>query len=100
MAISDKVGRPRRIADIDFRHDPEQELYDRFYAACRTLGWSEIWELAGALQVNLSTVKYWRLGKYFPATRGMAMHVIHWVERGKPTKMVTRVPSMFYKEDT
>ena len=90
MAVSYRVGRPYHVADINFAEDHDQELYDRFYEACRALSYSEMVALARALQVTLRCMRYWREGKCFPSTRGTAMHVIAWVANGKPIKRVTQ----------
>lgn len=90
MAASVKVGRPCCVADIDLRHDPDQELYNQFFDACRRLDYPDVRRLARALQVGTSTVRSWRAGQHFPTTRGTAVLVIGWVDRGKPVKMITQ----------
>ena len=90
MAVNCKVGRPYHIADIDFRHDPDQELYDRFFEACRGLCYFETVVLAKALRVNVRTVRRWKEGRNFPTTRGTAMLVISWVNSGKPMKIISQ----------
>lgn len=90
MAVSYKVGRPYHIADISFNKDPDQELYDRFYKACRDLRYFETVVLARALQISVRTVRNWKAGRCFPTTRGTAILIIDWVERGKPQKMVSQ----------
>jgi hypothetical protein len=90
MAISSKVGRPVCIAAIDFSYDLDQELYDRFYKACRTLNCCDIPKLAKALKISERGVWYWKEGKRFPETRGTAGWVIRWVEEGKPIEFRTQ----------
>jgi hypothetical protein len=90
MAVSCKVGRPYHVADIDFRHDPDQELYDRFYEACRDLSYFDTVLLGRALGVALNTIRLWKAGQTFPARRGIAQQVIDWVTRGKPEKVITQ----------
>lgn len=90
MAVSYKVGRPYHIADIDFSKDPDQELYDRFFEACRDLRYFETVVLAKACRVDIRTVRRWKEGKNFPTTRGTAILVIDWVNRGKPMKIITQ----------
>jgi hypothetical protein len=89
MAVSAR-GRPVCIAALDFRHDPDQELYDEFYRACRTLSCSDIRKLARALRIDESTVRCWKKTKTFPVTRGTAKRVIKWVEEGKPIEFRTQ----------
>ena len=88
MAISCKVGRPYHVADINFRHDPDQDLYDTFYAACDQLHYFDTVLLSRALGVNIVTIRLWKAHKTFPSRRGMAYHVIDWVNRGKPEKII------------
>ena len=88
MAVSCKVGRPYHKADIDFRHDPDQDLYDRFYAACDKLHYFDTVVLSRALGVNVVTIRLWKAHKTFPARRGTAHQVIDWVKRGKPEIVV------------
>ena len=90
MAVSYKVGRPYRVADIDFSKDPDQELYDRFFRACQDLRYFETVVLAKACRVDVRTVRRWKEGKNFPTTRGTAILVIDWVNRGKPEKIITQ----------
>jgi hypothetical protein len=90
MAVSYKVGRPYRRAAIDFAKDPDQELYDRFYAACRTLSCDDMVLLSRTLHVSFRAVCYWRVAKRFPITKGTAKLIISWVENGKPTELVTQ----------
>jgi len=90
MAVSCNVGRPRRIAVIDFTKDPDQELYDKFYDACHKLECRDMVPLARALQVSVRSVWRWKAGQGFPATKGTAMLVIMWVNNGKPTTELTQ----------
>lgn len=90
MAVSCKVGRPYHIADICFGKDPDRELYDQFYRACRDLSYFETVILARACKVAVRTVRRWQSGKYFPARRGTAVLIIAWVNSGKPQKMITQ----------
>lgn len=90
MAISCKVGRPYHVADICFGKDPDRELYDQFYRACRGLSYFETVLLARACRVDVRTVRRWQSGRYFPARRGTAVLVIGWVDRGKPQKIITQ----------
>lgn len=90
MAVNSKAGRPICRAVIDFSHDPDQELYNRFYGVCRTLSCSDMRRLARALRVNLATVYFWKQGHTFPVTRGTAKWVIQWVEEGKPVEWVSQ----------
>lgn len=90
MAVQSNAGRPVCMADIDFSHDPDQELYDRFYEVCRTLSCTDMRKLARGLQVTLATVYFWKGGNSFPVTRGTAKWVIQWVEEGKPVKFMTQ----------
>jgi hypothetical protein len=90
MAVSCNVGRPYHVADIDFSHDPEQELYDRFYEVCRGFSYFDTVLLSRALGVALNTIRLWKAGQTFPARRGTAMWVIAWVESGKPQRVVTQ----------
>jgi hypothetical protein len=89
MAVSNR-GRPVCMAAIDFRLDPSQELYDRFYKACRTLDRSDIRKLARALHISERTVIYWKQTTTFPVTRGTAERVIQWVNEGKPVEFKTQ----------
>jgi hypothetical protein len=88
MAVSCKVGRPYHIADIDFRHDPDQELYDRFYGACAQLHYFDTVLLSRALGVSLVTIRLWKAKQTFPARRGTAQQVITWVNNGKPERVI------------
>lgn len=88
MAIGSKAGRPYHIADIDFRYDPDQGLYDRFYAACDQLHYFDTVVLSRALGVNIVTIRLWKAHKTFPSKRGMAFQVINWVDSGKPQRTV------------
>lgn len=90
MAASCKVGRPYHVADIDFKQDPDQELYDKFYAACAQLCYFDTVVLSRALGYSVVTIRLWKAGKTFPARRGIAMQVISWVEAGKPQKTITQ----------
>lgn len=90
MAISCKVGRPYHVADICFSKDPDQDLYDQFYRACRNLTYSETVVLARALKVDVRTVRRWQEGKSFPVRRGRAVLIIGWVDSGKPQKRITQ----------
>lgn len=99
MAVSCKAGRPYHVADIDFGKDPDQDLYDQFYRACRTLSYSETVFLARACRVDVRSVRRWQSGKYFARRPGMAILVIDWVNNGKPQKMITQAEDaagMFY----
>jgi len=87
MAVNTR-GRPICRAVIDFAHDPDEELYDRFYKACRTLSCSDMRKLARGLRVRLATIYFWRAGRTFPVTKGTAGFVIRWVEEGKPVEFV------------
>jgi hypothetical protein len=78
------------MAAIDFRLDPSQELYDRFYKACQALDYSDIRRLARTLGIDESTIKYWKQTKTFPVTRGTAKRVIQWVNQGKPVEFKTQ----------
>ena len=100
MAVSSKVGRPYHVADIDFRHDPDQELYDEFYQACRTLTYCDMRLLGKAFGVHWITVWRWKAGQVFPMRKGIARQLIDWVVNGKPQKTVTQAEAadtMFYK---
>jgi len=90
MPVSCKVGRPYHRADIDLGYDPDQELYDRFYAACDTLRYFDTVLLSRTLGVTLVTIRLWKAHKTFPARRGIAFQVIEWVNNGKPEKIVTQ----------
>jgi hypothetical protein len=90
MAVNCKVGRPYHVADICFAKDPDRELYDQFYRACRNLTYSETVILARAVKVDVRTVRRWQAGQYFPSRRGTAVLIIGWVDRGKPQKMITQ----------
>jgi len=90
MAASAKVGRPYHVADIDFSNDPDQDLYDEFYTACRGLRYFDTVVLGRALGVSLVTIRLWKAGKTFPQRRGTAMLVISWVKAGKPQRTVTQ----------
>lgn len=90
MAVNCKVGRPYHVADIPFGKDPDRELYDQFYKACRKLSYFETVLLARACHVDVRTVRRWQSGRYYPARRGTAILVISWVDRGKPQKVVTQ----------
>jgi len=87
MAVNTR-GRPICRAVIDFRDDPDQELYKRFYEVCRTLSCSDMRKLARGLRVTLSTVYFWKQGRSFPMAEGTARLVMGWVERGKPIEFV------------
>lgn len=93
MIVSCKVGRPYHIAEIDFRHDPDQELYDRFYVACAQLCYSDTVKLSRALGVNVVTIRLWKAKRTFPARRGMAQQVIDWVAKGKPERIIKQAES-------
>ena len=90
MAVRCKAGRPYHVADISFSNDPDTELYEKFYAACRNLSYFEMAVLARALKVDARTVRRWRSGRYFPSRRGLAILVIRWVDRGKPQRTITQ----------
>jgi hypothetical protein len=90
MAVSCKVGRPYHVADIPFGKDPTQELYDKFYAACRELCYFDTVVLSRALGVSLVTIRLWKAGKRFPGREATARLVIDWVDRGKPQRIVTQ----------
>ena len=79
-------GRPRYVADIDFAHDPDQELYDRFYEACREFCYRDVMALSRGLKVTPRTIYNWKNGKTFPIVRGTALMVIDWVAGGKRMK--------------
>ena len=99
MAVSAKVGRPYRVPDIDLKHDPEQELYDQFYEACRQLTYDDMILLGRFFGIHWITVWRWKAGHTFPK-QGAAMQVILWVNDGKPTKTVTQAEAadtMFYE---
>lgn len=78
------------MADIPFCCDPDQELYDQFYKACRALSFFDTVVLARTLGVNVRTVRNWKAGKTFPPRRGLATLVIQWVTNGKPVKTMTQ----------
>jgi hypothetical protein len=88
MAASCGVGRPYHVADIDFRYDPDQELYDRFYAACGQLRYFDTVLLSRALGVSLVAIRLWKAGQSFPRREGTAKQVINWVDNGKPEKII------------
>jgi len=88
MAGRYRVGRPYHEADIDFSKDPDQDLYDQFFRACRTLSYSETVFLARACKVNVRSVRNWQSGKYFPTRRGVAILILGWVNNGKPERIV------------
>ena len=90
MGVSCKVGRPYHRADIDFRHDPDEELYERFYRACDTLRYFDTVLLSRTLGVHLVTIRLWKAHKTFPSRRGMAHQVIAWVNNGKPQLVITQ----------
>jgi len=87
MAVNTR-GRPICRAVIDFAHDPDEELHERFYKACQTLTCSDMRKLARAFRISLAAVYYWKLRTYFPEREGMAVLVIRWVEQGKPIEFV------------
>lgn len=88
MAVRYKAGRPYHEADIDFGKDPDQDLYDQFYRACRTLSYSETVFLARACKVDVRSVRNWQSGKYFPTRRGTAVLILNWVNNGKPERII------------
>lgn len=90
MAVSCKVGRPYHVADIPFGKDSSQELYDRFYTACRELHYFDTVVLSRTLGVSLVTIRLWKAGKKFPGREATARLVIDWIEAGKPTKTITQ----------
>jgi hypothetical protein len=89
MAVGNR-GRPVCIAAIDFRVDPDQELYCEFYKACGTLTSSDIRKLARTLGIAESTIRFWKKTTTFPVTRGTAKRVIQWVKEGKPVEFRTQ----------
>ncbi len=96
-----KVGRPICMADIDFAHDPNQEIYDRFYEACRDLTCADMRRLARALRVHITTVIRWKSGRLFPSEIGTPILVIQWVDKGKPLKMISQadISSSTFSDD-
>jgi len=90
MAVSCKVGRPYHKADIDLRHDSDEELYERFYMACDTLRYFDTVLLSRTLGVQVRTVRNWKSHQTFPPRRGMAQQVIDWVNNGKPQLVITQ----------
>ena len=90
MATSVRVGRPYQEADINFTEDPDQELYDQFYAACADLHYFDTVVLSRTLGVHIVTVRRWKAGQTFPPSKGRAQCVIDWVNMGKPRKIVPR----------
>jgi len=87
MAVNTR-GRPICRAVIDFAHDPDAELYDRFYKACQSLSCSDMRKLARGLDVTLATVYFWKQRHCFPVAEGTARLVIRWIEGGKPIEFV------------
>lgn len=90
MAVSSRVGRPYQVADIDLVHDPDLELYDRFFSACSDLRYSDTVVLARTLGIQVRTIRNWKAGATFPPRKGVATLVIVWVKNGKPRKIVTQ----------
>lgn len=90
MAVNAKAGRPICEADLDWEHSPGQEIYSRFYEACRGLNYSDMCRLARALKVTLTAVMDWKSGRRFPPGLDLPFLVIRWVERGKPVRMKTQ----------
>lgn len=90
MAVSYRVGRPYQMADIDFTEDPDQKLYDEFYAACDQLHYFDTVVLARTLGIHVVTVRRWKAHKTFPPGRSTAQRIIDWVNMGKPRKLIPR----------
>jgi hypothetical protein len=90
MALSTRVGRPYQVADIDLVHDPDLELYDKFFSACSVLRYSDTVVLARTLGIQVRTIRNWKAGTTFPPRKGMAHLVIMWVASGKPRKIITQ----------
>lgn len=90
MAVNGKAGRPVSEADIDWGHSPGQELYNRFYEACRTLNYGDMCNLAKAFKVSLAAVMLWKSGKRFPVNKDIPFFIIGWVEAGKPVRTRTQ----------
>jgi len=87
--ILERRGRPRYVADLDFSHDSEFKLWDKFYAACEDLRYREIMGLSRALGCNERTIESWKYRERAPRYGTMAQ-VIAWVEAGKPMKLEQR----------
>lgn len=80
-------GRPRCVAVFDSPGDKAMFYYDKFYAACDTLSYSDCRALAYGLDISLRQVYNWRNHKSFPRI-GLVLTVMDWVAAGKKTKLV------------
>jgi hypothetical protein len=83
-------GRPRYIADIEYKDDPAQFYYDKFYKACHPLSYREMLALARHLGFDLRTIYRWRSGESFPRNISTVLTVLDWVRIGKPIKQQTQ----------
>lgn len=83
MAVSNKVGRPRYVADIKDTN-PAQYYCNKFYKACRKLSYHEMSALAQYLGMEVRTMYRWRAGESFPRELNTMLVVIRWVRDNKP----------------
>jgi len=90
VARPETRGRPRYVADMEYKEDPAQFYYDEFYKACRPLSYREMLALARWLDIDLRTVYRWRSGESFPRNIGTMLTVLDWVRLGKPIKQQTQ----------
>lgn len=81
--VSDRRGRPRYVAEIDFPNDALKRLYDDFYQSCSTLCYRDIMALSRALKVSTRAVESWKYKEKMPPYQRI-IQVIEWVKRGKP----------------
>jgi hypothetical protein len=78
-----KPGRPSYWADLSENRDPAQPVYDKFYAAVKTLTPREARALAHTLGYQHVSIWRWMKTKTAP-DYGIMAKVIAWVENGKP----------------
>ena len=77
-------GRPYSVADIPFVLGKTQKLWDDFYNATKALNYKEQMALARYFEIHPNTVRNWKYRVTFPRY-SIALDVIDWVKRGKPT---------------
>ena len=90
LTMPETRGRPRSVADIDFKSNPAQFYYDEFYKACKPMSYREMMALARYLGIDIRTVYRWRSGESFPRNIGSMLVVLDWVREGKPIKQQTQ----------
>lgn len=83
MASTTVMGRPGRIALLNFQPDRAIDLLEEFREATSSFSYSDVHALSRALGISTRGIEKWKYGETFPDFN-VAYQIIDWVNRGKP----------------